>query len=332
MENDLLIVCPNEEKMLLLDKLNESDNFYNVKFMTKQEFMKNYYFDYNEEALYYLVKKYNYNLDVARVYLDNLVVVDIDKDYESEKLNFLRKLKKELIENDLLIFNSNFKSYLKNKKVRVVNYYDLDKFEEEALGFKVKIPTAKLETSVVECSTLEEEVNHVCLKILELLAQGVDINKIYLANVSSNYLYTINKLFGYYKIPINLDFKDSIYSTKVVKEIDLENKDKNVINRKLINVLSSLCNLVDDDVSRKILIAKLKKTYLPVNKKGNAVNIKDLFKETFKEDEHVFVLGFNQDSLPKLNKDIDYIDDVTKREVSMYSTNYLNKREKETVV
>lgn len=338
MENNLLIVCPNEEKLRILEDLNKENDFYNVKFMTKNEFMNNYYFSYGEEALYYLVKKYNFNLDVAKVYLNNLVVVLEDKEYKSSKLNFLKKLKLELIENNLLNFNYNFKSYLADKSIKVINYYDLDKYEEEALGYSVQVPASFINAPVVEAGTMEAEVNHVCLKILKLLEEGVDINKIYLCNVSSDYLYTINKLFGFYKIPINIDFKDSIYSTKVVKdyletgEIDLENKDKNVINRKLINVISSLCNLEEDEITRKILIDKLKCTYLPSVKMNNAVNIKDLFKSTFGDDEYVFVLGFNQDSLPKMNKDIAYIDDKTKEEVAMYSTSYLNKREKEVVV
>lgn len=338
MENNLLIVCPNEEKMKILDELDKCDSFYNIKFMTKKEFMDNYYFSYNEEALYYLVKKYNYNLDVAKVYLNNLVVIDTKKHYNSVKLNFLKKIKLELMEKNLLNFNPNFKHYLAKREIRVVNYYDLDKYEEEALDYSVTIPSSKLVVPVVECQTMEEEINYVCLKIIELLNRGIDINKIFLCNVSSDYFYTIDKLFSYYRIPINLDFKDSIYSTKVVSdylktgEIDLDNKDKNIINRKLINVLSSVSVLEDDEITKKILIDKLKNTYISVKKKNNAVNIKDIYKESFNDDSHVFVIGFNQDSLPKMEKDIAYIDDYIKNEVSLYSVNYLNKREKAVVV
>ena len=43
------------------------------------------------------------------------------------------------------------------------------------------------------------------------------------------------------------------------------------------------------------------------------------------EDEYVFVLGFNQDILPKMEKDISYINDSIKEEVSLYKTSYINK-------
>lgn len=337
MENEILIICPNEEKIRILEKVNSEDKFYNIKFMTKNEFINNYYFSYGDEALHYLLEKYKFNLDVARVYLNNLVVIDIDKDYKSQKLNFLKKLKQELIDNNLLKFNPNFKNYIKNKDIKVVNYYDLDKYEEEAFNYKVEVPRTNFSHKVIECQTMEDEVNYVCLEIIKLLNNGVSLNKIYLCNVSSDYFYTLKKLFGYYHIPINLDFRDSIYTTKVVsdyldtRELDLENSDKKAINRKLVNILSEVSMLPEDSITEKILIDKLKNSYLSTKKYNNAINIKDLYKESFSDDEYVFVVGFNQDSLPKMQKDILYIDDSIREEANMYKSSYINKREKEVV-
>ena len=338
MKDNLLIICPNEEKIKILEHLSREDKLYDIKFMTKEEYKNNYYFNYNENTLYYLLNKYNFNLDVAKVYLKNLYVIDEKKDYQSPKLNFLKDMKIELQENNLLETNPNFRNYIKRKNILVKSYYDLDKYEEEMLNHKVEVPKSSLDAKVVECSTLEEEVNHICLTILDLLNKGVDINKIYLTNVSNDYYYTINKLFKYYNIPINLDMNNSIYGTKVVKDylesntLDLEDKNKSIINRKLINILSSLSSL--DDTSKEyktILIDKLKSTKLPTKKHVNAVNIKDLYKQSFSSDEYVFVLGFNQDVLPKMEKDISYINDAIKEEVSLYKTSYLNKRNKEVL-
>lgn len=338
MKDNLLIICPNEEKIKILEHLSKEDKLYDIKFMTKEEYKNNYYFNYNETTLYYLLNKYNFNLDVAKVYLKNLYVIDEKKDYQSPKLNFLKDMKIELQENNLLEINPNFRNYIKRKNIIVKSYYDLDKYEEEMLNHKVEVPKSSLDAKVVECATLEEEVNHICLTILDLLNKGVDINKIYLTNVSNDYYYTINKLFKYYNIPINLDMNNSIYGTKVVKDylesnkLDLEDKNKSIINRKLINILSSLSSL--DDTSKEyktILLDKLKSTKLPTKKHVNAVNIKDLHKQSFSSDEYVFVLGFNQDVLPKMEKDISYINDAIKEEVSLYKTSYLNKRNKEVL-
>lgn len=337
-QDNTLIICPNATKLKILNELLEENTLYNIKFMTKEEFKNNYYFSYDEKALFYLMKKYHYNLDVAKVYLKNLYVIDENKVYKNKKLNFLKDLKLELLKENLLIINPNFKKYISTKNIITKNYYDLKKYEEEMLNTKVEIPKCSLNTKVVECKTIEEEVNYVCLKILDLINSGVDINKIFITNYSNDYYYIMNRLFKYYNIPINLDPKSSIYSTKVVsdylktKELDLEDKNKSIINRKLINILSSISSLDEDSKEyQTILLDKLKNTYLSIKKKVNAVNIKDLYQDIFEEDNHVFVLGFNQDILPKMEKDISYINDSIKDEVSLYKTSYINKRNKDSL-
>ena len=337
-QDNTLIICPNATKLKILNEQIEEKTLYNIKFMTKEEFKNNYFFLYDEKAIFYLMKKYHYNLDVAKVYLKNLYVIDENKNYKSQKLVFLKELKLELLKEHLLVTNPNFKKYISNKNIITKNYYDLEKYEEEMLNTKIEIPKSTLTAKVVECRTIEEEVNYVCLKILDLINSGVDINKIFITNYSNDYYYIMNRLFKYYNIPINLDPKESIYSTKVVsdylktKELDLEDKNKSIINRKLINVLSSISMLDEESKEyQTILLDKLKNTYLSIKKKVNAINIKDLYQDIFEDDDHVFVLGFNQDILPKMEKDISYINDSIKDEVLLYRTSYINKRNKEAL-
>lgn len=334
MAKSKLIICPNEEKLKILLALNNDKEIYNIKFMTKNEFFNNYYFSYTDDTIYYLIKKYNYNIDVCKVYLSNLYVIDIDKEYNSSKLNFLKELKKELIDNNLLVFNNGFKEYIKDKEIIVKNYYDLDLYEEEVLNYKSNTIPGTINNPVYEFNTMEEEVSFVCTKIAQLINDGVDINKISLCNVSSDYYYTLKRLFSYYNIPINIPFKNSIYSTKVVKDyldtgvLDLDDLSKYGINKKLVNYVTDL----DDPISKEILINNLKNTYISNTKYSNAVNIKELKNEEFLDDEYVFVLGFNQDVLPKSYKDIDYINDSIRNMVNMYTVDYLNKREKDITI
>ena len=330
---DKIIICPNEEKIKILNSFNNDSYLSSVKFMTKEEYINNYYFSYKEDAIFYLMKKYGFHIDVCKIYLKNLYAIDISKNYKSDKLVFLQSLKKELIDNNLLIFNKTFRKYISNKEISVINYYDLDKYEEEALSYKNNIEFTKINSSIYEFNTMEDEINYVCIKICSLIKDGIDINNIYLTNVSSDYLFTIKKLFSYYNIPINIDFKDSIYNTKVVKDylesrkVDFSDSNKNLINKKLINILSDLSFLdVNDPIYDKILIDRLKNTYLPSKKMSNAVNIKDFYKSSFSSDDYVFVIGFNQDILPIMDKDISFINDSIKDEVSLYTTSYLNNR------
>lgn len=338
-EKELLIICPTEEKNKILNKLQEQTKLYNIKFMSIEEFKSNYFFSYDEKAIYYLMKKYSYNIDVCKVYLNNLYVIDVDKIYKSEKLNFLRKIKQELINKDLLYFNNSFKKYINRKTIIVKNYYKLEKYLDNILDKKTPLEKNYELKSIKEYQTMEEEINGVCLEIIKLLKKKVPLNKIYLTNIQDDYNYSIKKIFSYYNIPINIDMNYSLYSTKIVKDylkenkIDLENPKDYTITKQLIEIINSLSFLDNKDpIYKKILIDKLKNKKLSSKKLKNAVNIKNLYNESFEDDEYVFVLGFNQDILPKMVKDEEFISDSIKDEIDLYKTEYLNSRNKEVTI
>lgn len=333
-DNDLLIVTPLPIKMELLEEYNKE--LINIKYMTKEEFKSHYFYSYDNKTISYLITKYNYNLDVIKVYLNNLYVIDINKDYKSKKLCFLKELKKELIDNNLLYIDNNFKDYLAHKKVIVYKYNNLEEYEEEMFSNYLVIKDKKnsLEKTVIKCSTLEEEVLYVIESIISLINTGISLNHIFIANIDDEYLYTIDRLFKYFDIPINIDLKESIYGTKFVKEYLKTKKIPSFNNRittKLINVINSLVSLESDPNYEVFLIDKLKNTYLKPQKYKNAVNIVDYKNCFIKDDDYLFILGFNQDILPRTYKDEDYISDIEKEEVSLYKTVDKNILEKEYI-
>ena len=65
----------------------------NIKFYTKDEIKRKLLFDYDQKAIHYLALKYNYKIDICKMYLNNMYYVD-DKKYESDKLNNLVAMKK----------------------------------------------------------------------------------------------------------------------------------------------------------------------------------------------------------------------------------------------
>lgn len=337
LENNMLIICPTAEKEKILTKLEEENSLLNIKFMTKEEYLTNYFFSYDEKAILYLMKKYHYKVDVCKVYLKYLYVIDDEKEYKNKKLQFLKSLKKELQENHLLTKNPLFKSYLSKKKKLILNYPNLDLYEKKALEVEEVEKVPKKELTVTEYQTMEEEVSSVAIKILKLLEKGVNINKIYLTNISKDYLYTIKRIFSYYNIPINLPMKYKIYGTKIVKDY-LKDKTLNLevdnkITKSLLSVLNSLVDIEDDSKEyRELLISKLKEKTLREEEYKEAISIKDLESQDFDDDEHIFVLGFNQDSMPKLEKDTDYISDKEKEEVDLYKTDEKNKIRKESLI
>ena len=109
LEKETIIICEQSYKMAILQNLSSKHLFKHLKFYTQREFIQEYFFSYDEEALYYLITKYHFKIDVAKMYLDNLYYVTDTLEEHHPKLEFLQKIKKELIEENLLIFNPLFK-------------------------------------------------------------------------------------------------------------------------------------------------------------------------------------------------------------------------------
>ena len=53
--------------------LKENKDLNNNKYMTLEEFKKNYLFDYDEETIYYVMKTRDVKYDIAKNYIDNLL-------------------------------------------------------------------------------------------------------------------------------------------------------------------------------------------------------------------------------------------------------------------
>lgn len=335
LDQDLLIVCPNTIKMKILNQY--CNQLISFKFMTKSEFKKHYFFSYDNQAIVYLMEKYHYHIDVAKTYLENLYVIDINKNYQSDKLKLLKKLKKELILNHLLEYDSLFPKFLATKEVIVIGYDVLEKYEENMLkGAKwIQKDSKKLESNVFSCYTLEDEILFVIDNILELVKKKVKLNQIYITNVSDDYLYLMKKLFSYFHIPILIDMKESIYGTKIVKEY-LESKKlpafQNEIGVKLIEVVNRLAEVEDSKVYRELLIEELKHTYLSPKQLTEAVHIINIEEEMIEDTDYLFVMGFNQDEIPKVYKDEEFITDKIKKEVELYSTKDKNKKSRENLL
>jgi len=332
--DNLLIVTPNSSKLSLLES---NKNLINVKYMTIEEYKNHYFFSYDLKTISYLITKYNYNLDVCKIMLSNLYVIDINKKYSNSKLNLLKDIKKELVDKNLLYFDKLFSNYIKDKKIIVYNYDTLEKYEKEMFSNALFINKDKksINSKVTKCVTLEDEILYVASEIIKLLNNGIDINNIYLSNVMDDDLYVINRIFKYFNIKVNIDMKESIYGTKFVKDY-LKTKKipylNNRVSKKLISVINSLVLLEDDPNYDLFLIDKLKHTYLKPDKYKDAVNIIDYRDYSITDNDYIFIIGFNQDIIPNTYKDEDYITDNIKDEVSLYKTVDKNIIEKNSVI
>ena len=79
------------------------------------------------------MNKYKIKYEIAKVYLDNIKYIE-NKEYKSNKLNFLVNIKNELIENKLLIIDKYYINYLKNKNICVYGFDNIDKYFKKILN------------------------------------------------------------------------------------------------------------------------------------------------------------------------------------------------------
>ena len=339
-KDNMLIICPNNYKKKLLELFYEEKKLFNIKFMSLEEYKKNYLFDYDIKTIYYLVKKYSMKVDNAITLINNLYYIE-NKEYKSEKLNYLVNVKKELDNNNLLIYNKFFPNLIKKYKIGVVGYGNLDKFSlsllpNDTIFYDEKI--TKKQFCVYHFLTIEEEMEYLFNEISILLNKNIDINNIHLMNVNNEYFSYLKRFSSYYNIPIELKNDDSIIGTTIGKKFvelinncnsleevvnNLEIYKENKFYLTLINILNKYIDYELNDVFEFIMydLTNTKISDVKYTNQVKIINIDDLVSD----DDYVFLLGFNNPLIPSIKLDEDYITDNIKDELTVSTTIELNK-------
>lgn len=325
LKDNTIVITNSENKEKLLKYINENKLLINIKFMDINEFKKHYLFDYNVDTIYYLYSKGDSHIPMkvenAIEIINNLYYVDINKEYNSDKLNYLVSIKKELIDKDLLIFDKHFSNYIKSKNVICYDYYDLTKVDkslldeinttyinEEYSPFKPKLYCFK---------TLNEETEYVFNRISDLLINGVDINNIKLIVSNSEYISVIKRFSIFYNIPILFPNENKLISLNIVNNIlnnlELENIENNLeycsdsyIKNSITRIINKYINY-DLNSIKDLLIYDFKNTKIMSDKGSNFVEIIENSK-CIDSNTYLFQLGFNSE-YPSMSKDENYITD-----------------------
>ena len=333
--DNTLLVVPNDIKEDIILEVIEEKPLVNIKYSSLENLRRSF-FEYDEKAIYYLMKHYNLKYEVALIYLDNMLYLK-KKSYDNEKLNNLLKLKVEV------------KNLIKTRKINfdniVVYGYDLNNFDLELLKNKkitmVKDKGSYIHNCVYEFKTINEEVEFVFDKIAELIKQGIGINKIKLMGVTNSY-YSILKRMGYfYNIPISIPNDINLYQTTIGKYF-IDNLSDTVIdeikekftNQDIINKVIDIYNkYIEYDINdiKDLIIYDLKQTKIKNKELKNSVKLIS-FDSKVSDDDYVFILGFNYGSIPVIYKDEDFFNDEEKKLLGLFTSQELNKLEKMKII
>ncbi len=355
-KDNIILVIPDNLKKRILLMLNNMDKIYNIKIINLNELVNKLTFTYDEKTIYYLIKKYNIKYEVAKVYLDNIKYVSLNKIYNIKKLDKLCEIKKDLIDNNLLIFDNNVDNFLNKKEIIIYGYDYIPKFDKKIIDkINSKIVEKKIKNynhDIYEFKTIKEEIEFIVIKIIELINKGIDINDIKLSNVTSEYYNEIERIFNFYNIPVQLPNQSNIYDTLLISDFinliknhdinetlellkqkyNLKLEENNYIYNKLIDILNkyTFCDSYIDVIDMLIYDFKHTKNY---NKKIiNKVEVIDLKNNIINDNNYIFLIGFNQGNIPLIHKDEDYITDSIKFTLDIETTEEKNKQEKVRII
>lgn len=334
-EDNIIIITPSKKE--LLKYMSENKIIKNIKFYTLDEIKDNLDYKYRNDTLYYISNKYNIILENSKIIMDNLYYIDIDNSYSNDKLNYLKKIKLDLIDNGYIIFNHLFKNNFNSKKIYIYNYLYINKYYQKLLNNNYELINDNYDkdTPIIinEFNTLEDEIVWCASEIVNLINNGIDINNIKINLLDNDYTSTIKRIFKLFNIPINLNIKHPLCSYDQSKYfVDLLNDDFSLeesiltirenykISSSNQNIFNSIINFVntynllnlDKETILKLYKYYSENNYISIKNYTNIVNSVDITNYLVNDNDYVFILGLNQDILPKTISDSDYLNDLEK--------------------
>lgn len=334
-ENNDLIITTNNIKKDILRQLSKNKKIINIKIMTLQEFKDNYFGTYNKEAIVYLMRTYHYPYDIALKYLTNIF----------SNSPRTKELLEELEKNKLIIHNYNFKKNLKN--IKLINIKHIDNYLKKIFANYhteiIKEKEVNAQFLVYHFSTIEEEIEYHAQKITEELS-SISINDIHLVNVTPEYITPLKRIFRMYNIPLNTNDSSSIYSTNIAQKfLNSLTNSKNIedainslpesgIKNQIVTIINNYAftNTVDD-VLISCFVEEFKSTKLSSEKLKNVIDIIN-FEDIIPNDNIYHILSFNQENVPKVVKDEDFISDQEKILLDISPSIKINKEEKDYII
>ncbi len=188
------IIAPRKYHLLLLNYLRKNDPFLDIKIFSKESLARSIFISVKEDAIVYLMKTYGYSYEISKMYLSDIQYVTKS---DNLKINFLNKLKEELIEHDLVILPS--EESVSNVEATIYGYSEYD-FELKNILESLKIKATyinyinkDIKRSLCNFEKIEEEVYYVLNEIASLIDKGTSINDIYIFRRNKEYDYYLKK-------------------------------------------------------------------------------------------------------------------------------------------
>lgn len=334
-------------KNSLLKTLSTMANLSPYKVYTLKEFINIYPYEYNEKTLDFIMSEEKVILEVAQKYLDNIILYPVEQ-INTEKGNYLSLLKQKLINNKLLQENK----LLKEKFRNVIFKIDEDVCSQELLfllkDYDVEILKKEQKhyvPKIYSLNNVEEEITFVLEQVIYLIKNNVPEKNIYLTNVPNDYLHDLKRLGRQMHVPLNIKTETTLQETslgslflknlplgyeealKTIQELCKDENDTDIYND-IVNIVNKYMFLQNKE---KFIIYALRNTKRQEKNYKTGIQVVNYKTYSFKEDDYVFFLSFNSDTIPKFYKDEDYFEDNIKQKIHFDTTTDKNIKEKKFI-
>lgn len=347
--NNNIIICPKNEQLKILKEINKISLLFDIKFMSIEAFYSSLTFEISNEMLFFVMKELKIEYDVAKTYLESLKDIYLFDEIENEKVQFLFKIKKLLLDNGFIKKN-NILEYYNTKSFVILGYNFIEnkykKCFELLKNYQILNQNlfSKKKMLIYEFDTIEEEINYVFEEIFKLLNQGININNIKISGITSDYIFLLKKFSKMYHLPLSISNQKSIYSTEIGKKfldniktnshLDFLNsiKEKNAkIYNSIINILNKFTFVNDYNDVFSLLLNEFKTSFINENTIDD-IKVINFEIDEVNDDDYIFILGVNQGKIPHILKDEDYLSDEIKEKIGLSTTVDINKAKKESVM
>lgn len=349
-----LIIVNDSDKKRIIKKVNTLKELIPGKIMGYREFLKKIYFDYTEEAVVYIVEKYQVTKEIAEIYLQNLYYLDFKKT-ENKKITFLTNLYQDLKNNHKIIEYPIWKNKLKKLKIvfyhitkqdkYFINTYELCQKITDTQIINQEHPKITKPISVIEYANIEQEVEGTCTEIIKKIKEGYLPNQIYLTNLTETHRNLLKTYGNIFSIPFHLKEKSLTNSSIIL--VDFLNNYSNGIEESIKQLLEkysspeeteciqwiiSICNrysfIKQEDRKKDFILEDLKKGRTIQSENANAIQEINFQEQELESNEFLFILNVNEGKFPRIYKDDEFLSDVEKEILNIDKSDERNEKEK----
>lgn len=323
--------------MEILRSLNEKSLLLNLSFFDSQ---KDLLF-YSNHYLFYMNEKFGIKVDLANEIKDIIANIDLNKNYDSEKIKTLQTIKQHLVADKIIRMND-FTKY-QGSQLYSINHYPIPNlFSDQKI---ININIDKLESNDISLYKVDNpNVAALCAyeRTVALLESGIGIDQIVILNSDREDDYFLKKVFSDAKLPISINKPEKLNKyPKVIKLLNILNTKGYLASK------SYLESLVDKSPKKNYLDAciKLYNAYLDydcikqpeilshtINNKSvtpsgykNCINCNALNSFIYDEETYYILMNYSSNSLPIISKTSHYLSEAELESIDYTSEYILNQ-------